>query len=185
MRVDAVHLRPSSLSLHKRRFEGNRGNCLDVDRDDPHLVDSPKGTNATLVGAERSDVNAGKESGGAGMGTRIAQVLELHARAQPSLKVDSPRAVTSDSGLDVEDLSGDSSGFKLPPVFNALDEFGPDFVRDVRFVPSGVLLVSLGKRGVDLPDCHDEEPCRGTLPAITEGGVCRLGDVRRDVPVSW
>ena len=88
--TDAVRLRSSCLSVHKRRFKGNRRNRVDVDRDDSRLIDSLKCTNTPLVDAKGGDVDTSKESCRACMVARVAIVLELHSRALLFLKVDSP-----------------------------------------------------------------------------------------------
>ena len=95
--ADAVHLWSSGLSLDKRRFKRNRRNRVDVDRDYPHLVDSPKGTDTSFVDAQGGDVDTGKESSSTRMHARVAQILEFHARALSSLEVNSPRGVASDA----------------------------------------------------------------------------------------
>ena len=61
------------------------------------------------------------------MGTRVAQVLEHHARALSSLKVDNPRGVSGDRRLDFEDRSKDACCKEQPPRFGVGDDLGKDF----------------------------------------------------------
>ena len=114
--ADALHLWSSGQSLDKRGFKGNWMNGLDVHRNDSKFIDHSKCPDTSLVDAKRWDVNTGKEGSRAGMDTWVAQVLEHHARALPSLQVDNPRGVSSDTRVDFEDRSKDISGTKFPPL---------------------------------------------------------------------
>lgn len=74
--ADALHLRSSHLSLDKRREQSHGADSIEIDRNDPSLVDSPKCADTSLVDAQRRDVNSPFEGRGASMNTWVAQVLE-------------------------------------------------------------------------------------------------------------
>ena len=50
--ADALDLRSSNLSLDKRREQNHGADCIEVNWNDPSLVDSPKCTDTSLVDAQ-------------------------------------------------------------------------------------------------------------------------------------